>query len=377
MSNKPTVVMVGPWAPPPGGVGTFMTNIVESRLQDRYGFVRYDISRPEKKKVHDNYGYRAALSGGIGRMFVGGAMTLWRVGKFPFWLLWRRPEIVQVHASDFFAYWEAVVFVALSRLVRRPVMMRLGGSFNYFYASSSDRAKSLIRRTLQWPDRVIVQSPYWRDFVAGLGRAQGVVVLPNAVPDELAVPFVRPQRDRPLCLYAAGSEAVRKGVNEVLGAMQRLGEREVPIAIRIVALTPSLRERIEAERPAVPIRMEGYLEPAAMMDAMRDADIFLLPSYGEGFPNALLEAMANGLASVVTPVGAVPEMVGADGAIVIAKPDPELIAGAITRLVREPDVRRRIGERANAIVRERYVESVVLTVIDDAWQELINGRARR
>lgn len=348
-----------------------MTNIVESPLRDRYDFLRYDISRPEKKRVYDNYGYGSVLKGGIVRLLVGGVMTLWRMGKFPLWLLWRRPDIVQIHASDFVAYWEAVVYVMLSHLAGRKTVMRLGGSFDYFYGASSARGRRLIRRTLLWPDRVIVQSPFWRDFVSTLGRTEGVVVLPNAVRDTVAVPAERPNRVRPVCLYSAGSEAVRKGLNEVFDALQILGERRVSVAFHIVALADGARAQLTERAPAVPCRVDGYLDPVDMLRAMREADIFLLPSYGEGFPNALLEAMATGLASVVTPVGAVPEMVGTDAAITIARPDPRLLADAVTRLVQDPALRRGMGERANAIVRERYVESVVLTVLDDAWQQLI------
>jgi glycosyltransferase involved in cell wall biosynthesis len=374
MSERPRVVLVGPWAPPPGGVGTFMTKVVESALAGRYAFLRYDISRPEKKNVYDNYGYVSMFRGGIGRLLVGGAMTIWNLARFPFFLLVRQPDIVQVHASDFVAFWEAILYVLLARLLRRPVLMRLGGSFDYFYGVSSRFAQRLIRRALRSPDRLIVQSAYWRDFVARLGRTEGIVVLPNWVPDAAAAAGAHHTADPPVCLYSAGSEAARKGVNEVFAAMGLLGARGVPVAFRLVALAPSLRERIALEAPPLRFTAEDYLSPAGMAEAMREADIFLLPSHGEGFPNALLEAMAAGLACIATPVGAVPEMLGEDGGIIIARPDPEAIAAAVARLAGDPALRRRLGERANAIVRERYVASVVLDALDEAWQALIAAR---
>ena len=57
------------------------------------------------------------------------------------------------------------------------------------------------------------------------------------------------------------------------------------------------------------MRVEGPAEHGRVLELMCKADVFLLPSHGEGFPNSLVEAMAAGMASVVTPVGAVPEMV--------------------------------------------------------------------
>ena len=82
--------------------------------------------------------------------------------------------------------------------------------------------------------------------------------------------------------------------------------------------------------------------------------MFLLPSHGEGFPNSLVEAMAAGMASVVTPVGAVPEMVADGGALVIPVGDAGALASAIERLAADPEVRRRLGKEAQRAVSARY-----------------------
>lgn len=97
------------------------------------------------------------------------------------------------------------------------------------------------------------------------------------------------------------------------------------------------------------------------------ADAFTLSSMHEGLPISLLEAMALGLPPVVTDVGGVRQVVtdGADGVLVPPR-DPEALAAAYARLVREPQVRRAFGEaaarraadfdiaRTARIVEERY-----------------------
>jgi glycosyltransferase involved in cell wall biosynthesis len=364
-------MLVGPWPPTRGGVTTFLLNVVNSQLKERYTFFRFTTSRPPKKNVVDNYGYQSLLQGGFYRLIQGAAITIWHLVLFPFNVIVRRPNIVQVHASDFQTFWEAALYVLMSRMLRRPVLMRLGGVFDHFYSVSSPHAQGLIRRVLRLPDRLIVQSAYWQGFVGRIGRSAGVIVLSNSVPDTLTEAVTRPVRKAPICLFVAGTEAVRKGVVELFAAMRALVQIELPVEFRLIAMPPLLTERLVAEGIASHVKVEGYVQHDQLLMAMKETDIFLLPSHGEGFPNSLLEAMATGLACVVTPVGAVPEIVGSDGALIVPVHDSDALADAISRLALDSTLRQQLAERGRAIVRERYVESAVFPVLDRAWADLM------
>jgi glycosyltransferase involved in cell wall biosynthesis len=108
----------------------------------------------------------------------------------------------------------------------------------------------------------------------------------------------------------------------------------------------------------------------------RASDIFVLPSHGEGMSNALLEAMACGLAVVATRVGAAPEMIvdGIDGLLV--EPGDRLgLRGALCAVVQDPGLRKRIGHAAASTVRDRYAIETVVAAIECTYLE-IAGRAR-
>lgn len=370
MKPRLRILLVGPWPPTTGGVTTFMLNVVNSPLRDRHDFIRFSTSRPPKKDVTDNYGYASVLRGGIRRVLLGAALTLWHLLIFPFAVLRSRADIVQIQASDFQTFWEAALYVLLSRMLRRPVLMRLGGAFDHFYDVSSPRARALIRRVLRLPDRLIVQSSFWRDLVQRLGRTDGIVVLPNWVPDDLVTPRRHPAGGIPTCLFAAGTEAVRKGVDDVFAAMRLLADAGIPVRFRLIALPPSLMARLQAENLGDRVESDGYVSHAQMLSIMREADIFLLPSRGEGFPNALIEAMASGAACLATPVGAVPEILGSGSAALIPPRDPHALAEAVARLVQQPELRSRLAAEGQAIVQNRYVASVVLAVLEAAWLAL-------
>lgn len=68
-----------------------------------------------------------------------------------------------------------------------------------------------------------------------------------------------------------------------------------------------------------------------------EADVLICPSYAEGMPTVILEALARGLAVIATDVGAVRSMVNASNGIVIQRPDPRLIAHAIEQLQQTPE----------------------------------------
>ena len=88
---------------------------------------------------------------------------------------------------------------------------------------------------------------------------------------------------------------------------------------------------------------------------LQAADIFVLPSLGEGISNTLLEAMATGLPAVATDVGGNPELVeeGASGFLVPVS-EPPALADALEKLVESASLRRRFGERALQTVRDRH-----------------------
>lgn len=371
MPHKTRIALLGPWKWTKGGVTTFMTNVVDSPLAGSYEFLRFNTARPPKPNVTDNYGYAAIWRGGVGRLFVGGIITLMHLALFPFWLVARRPSLVQVQSSDFHTFWESAFYVVVCRVLRVPVVERLGGAFDNFYSVSSARGQALIRRVLAWPDGLIVQSAYWRELVARLGRSDGVHVVPNWVADGLVVPAARTANATPICLFGAGSEAARKGLDEVVEAAAVLKAESANVRIRIVAANEKLGRRIAETNVADIVELEGYVDRDRMIQEMRSADIFLLPSHAEGFPNALLEAMATGIAAIVTPVGAIPEIVSGGAALVVAVGDKDGLAQEISKLSRSEKLRATIGARALHVVQSRYVESVALPSLESAWLSLL------
>jgi len=375
---RPGILMVGPWPPYRGGLTTFMCNVVKSSLKEKYDFIPFTTSRPYKRNVEgDNYGYSAMFRGGIKRVVKGILVTLWHLVTYPWVVLVRRPTVIQIHAMDYQAFWEMSLYVLMGRILRRPMMLRIGGSFNGFWESSGAAARAAIQWTLRQPSILIVQSEYWKNYVAGLVRTGPTVILNNFVPETLPQKRNFPAPAVPRFLLFCRDAPKLKGAYVLFDAVRELAARGVRVDVTLVAVTDSLREEIVMAGLDRHIKMLDYLSHDEALATLRCTDVILQISSSEGFPNILLEAMALGCAAIVTPVGAVPEIVGADGecAFIIPVGEAAMLADRMARLAADRDLLARMAAAAQARVVERYTERTVVQVLDHAYQLAMREQA--
>ncbi len=376
-ATRSKVLMVGPWPPTKGGVTTFMRNVTSSLLKEKYDFIPFTTSRPGKRNVKgDNYGYVAIFRGGFKRVVQGIVITLWHLIIYPCVLAARRPEIVQIQASDFQAFWEASLYVLMGKIFRRPVVLRIGGSFNRFWESSSASARAAIRWTLRQPMVLLVQSEYWKNYLSSLGRTGPTVMLNNFVPEALVEKRTVPVPTVPRFLLSCGEVPNLKGAYVLFDAVRELVARGVRVDITLMAVTIPLRDEIRSAGLDRHVRMLDFLSHDEALATLRRTDVFLQISSSEGFPNMLLEAMALGCAAIVTPVGAVPEVVGADGecAFIIPVGDASMLADRMARLAADPELLAHMAAAAQTRVVERFTERTMTRVLDDAYQLAIHER---
>jgi glycosyltransferase involved in cell wall biosynthesis len=165
-----------------------------------------------------------------------------------------------------------------------------------------------------------------------------------------------------------------KGYEHLLDAAV-LVRREVPDT-RFVLVGQGLLEdelRSRAHRMGLDgnVIFTGYREDAVSLAAA--FDVFAMASLHEGLSIALIEAMALGKPSVVTNVGGLPEVVedGVQG-FVVPPADPLALAQAILTLLRDPELRRRMGEEAQCRAAAFDIRKAVQRM-ETVYEELIPG----
>lgn len=173
----------------------------------------------------------------------------------------------------------------------------------------------------------------------------------NGLREELSIPA-----DAPLIAEVARLCDV-KGQRELIDAVARLpGARAVLVGADLEqdgAYEQALRQRAEELGIADRVVFVGYREDAARVVAA--ADVFALPSWTEGLPLVVLEAMALGRPVVATTVGGTPELV-ADGetGLLVPPRDVEALTAALKRVLDDEALRRRFGEAGKRRVAERF-----------------------
>lgn len=210
-------------------------------------------------------------------------------------------------------------------------------------------SQRLTRPVLQAAQRILVVSEDLgrvavRDYDADPGKIR-------AIPNGCDATIFHPQpkaaaRDAlgldasgPLVTYV-GRLVPEKGLRELLDAAGALAPRVPGLALALVGEGP-MRAELEARiatMPGVRVHLPGAQGPREVARWMAASDVVTLPSYSEGHPNVLVEALACGRPVVATPVGGIPEVVDADCGLLVAVRDPATLAeGLAEALARDWD----------------------------------------
>jgi glycosyltransferase involved in cell wall biosynthesis len=231
------------------------------------------------------------------------------------------------------AHWLASMLVAPA--ARRPVVLTLHGSGTAgrfedlsLMARAPRPAGALLRRA-----RVVIGVSEQLADAARRAGASDARWIPNGV---AIPPEIGKEAEPPEVLFV-GRLSPEKGITELVEATKGLN--------LVVAGDGPLRH-------LVPDAL-GFVPPAEVQRLLARAAVVVLPSHREGLPMVLLEAMAHGGAVVATPVGGIPSLVedGITG-LLVPTGDARALREAITRLLGNPALRRKLGRAARAKVQE-------------------------
>ncbi|NJN46402.1 MAG: glycosyltransferase family 4 protein, partial [Candidatus Competibacteraceae bacterium] len=198
--------------------------------------------------------------------------------------------------------------------------------------------------------RVIVTSPttartLQQEYAVTANRIG--VVLPGTDP----VPQARGSDSRSLSLLCVASFTPRKGHAILLDALAQLQDRSWRLVCigsldRDLATVNSVYQQLDDLNLRDRVELIGELEPAQLAEYYQRADLFVLPSYLEGYGMALAEALASGLPIVSTTGGAIPETVPADAGLMVQPGDSKALRDVLERLMDDDELRQHLAQGA-------------------------------
>lgn len=296
------------------------------------------------------------------------------------WLLAaRRVDVVHVHSASGSSFWRKAAVTLLARAARVPVLFHVHGGAFHRQLDGGGLRRLAVRSVLARADAVAVLTEGWAAELAARLPARELHVVPNCV--SAAAPSGEAAVEPGLVAFL-GDLRQEKGVFELVEAVALLRGRGIAVHAVLAGegpARPALEARAQAlGLPPQAVRQPGWLDSPARESLLARAACFCLPSYEEGLPLALLEAMAAGTAIVATAVGGIPEAARPDLEGLLVPPrDAARLAGALERVLRDDGLRRSLASRARARAETAYGEAAMAERLDALYQELAARGGRR
>jgi glycosyltransferase involved in cell wall biosynthesis len=296
----------------------------------------------------------------------------------------RRPDILHLNTSlNIGAFWRDLAYALVARLHGVRVVLQIhGGTLPHAFLGGSRVSHALLRALLGLPDAIVVLAEEelraYRRFLPG----RRIVLIPNGI-DHAAFDFPRRAVTdaRPLQLVFLGRLARVKGVRELLHGLAAALERGASARLAIAGSGPEQRAlhqivvRLGLQDAVTFVGATFGADKAALL---RDSDVFVLPSYSEGLPIALLEAMAAGNAVIATPVGAMPDVVvpGTHG-MLVPPGDAMAVAAAILAMAADRKALARMQQACRGRVADRYSLEQLARGFAELYGQLVNAQRGR
>lgn len=346
-----SVLMVGTDLSGTGGIRAVVCGYVGAGLFERYRCTYIATHR----------------AGGAWTKAAMAARGWWRVALA---LLTLDAPLVHVHTASRASFWRKSAVCLLARAARRPYLVHVhGGEFMKFYwEESRPLTQRWIRHTLARAALVIALSEQWRERLLAIAPTACVEVLPNGV---LLPDLQGPRRPRKPALLFVGDLIRAKGLHDLLDAFGRIAPRfpDLELVCAGGKPPPEMTQRVAELGLQQRVVFPGWLGPERLRAELGRATVFALPSYAEGMPMALLEAMSWGLPVIATPVGGVPQVVehGVNG-LLVTPGDSGGLAAALARLLSEPALRESLGAAARRTIATRFSLDEALDRLGDLYR---------
>ena len=277
-------------------------------------------------------------------------------------------DIVHIHMSEPPSAVRKCLFMPLAKLAGKKVVV-------HFHAFSPEttingKHREVYRYLFTRADVVIVLSQMWKRYVNdAFSLGDKVRVVYNPCTAEMF-----PQKyDKQKQILYAGTVNARKGYKDMIEAFAKIAADYPDWRIVFAGNGEVEQGRALADRLGIADRTVflGWVAGEAKDKAFKEASVFCLPSYAEGFPMAVLDAWAYGLPVITTPVGGIPD-VAVDGVnMLLFNPgDTDALAERMSRMICDGNLRNLIARSSLELARTTFNIETVNKEIGSIYEEL-------
>lgn len=326
------VLMLGPDRSVHGGISGVVNNYYEAGL-DKQITLRY-----------------------IGTMVEGSkARKLIQAGKAYLQFLFALPkyDIVHVNVASDASYYRKSVFIQTAHFFGKKIVIHQhGGDFEkFYYRDLGEKGRRGVRKVLGMADAFLVLAPVWKTFFGEIIGEEKITVLPNSV----KVSKEKQKRYGQHKMLFLGRLCREKGIGELFACIPALLAKYPDLKLYLGGIWEDETLKKEAEHYPEQIEWLGWITGEQKQKYLEECDIFVLPTYFEGQPVSVLEAMAASCAVVASEVGGIPMMIDGEVNGILAEPkNRESLLRALDRALSDAALCERLGKAARKKVEKEF-----------------------
>jgi glycosyltransferase involved in cell wall biosynthesis len=282
-----------------------------------------------------------------------------RIFKFIFLIIFRLPSSVLIFSANGPSVYEKGLMIIIAKILGKTTIFAPRGGPLITEIANSKLKKIYFKTVASFSDYIICQGVFWRDYFKELldrDTSKKLIIIPNwinyQIYNQITKSKSEPIRNEVNILFM-GWMQVEKGVNDLFDALLITDLDGYKINMYFLGdgnQKEILKSRAQNEnnKPYLNFFFPGWVHGDEKLCFLKKADIFVLPSYAEGMPNSLMEAMASGVAAISTNVGAVADLIDDQVNGLLFNPkDIEALSIAIKQLVINKVQRDIFAERSS------------------------------
>lgn len=285
-------------------------------------------------------------------------------------LLRNRPDVVHVHSSFGPSFYRKIPFIYMGRWAGIPVVNHIhGAEFDAFYEQASMRKKKRIAKVYGKCNRLVVLSEEWKKAISQIVPADKIDVVENycKIPEE---PYDIGRK--PMQILFLGELGERKGCYDIPVMFEEI-KKTCPQAHLIMAgdgQMTQVKEAFQKKNLLEEVEFPGWVRGEAKEKLLRESAVFLFPTYNEGMPMAVLEAMGYGMGIVTTQVGGIPKLIshGENGYLEKSGATKEMAQDVIC-LLQDGSLCRQLGQQARMLAEQKYSLEAHLRKLEQTYRK--------
>lgn len=293
-------------------------------------------------------------------------------------LIVNRPDLVHIHSSFGPSFYRKLPFIYMSHFAGVPIVNHIhGADFDEFYVNASDKKKKLIKSTYTKCQKLIALSAEWKERLSQLVDSERIVIIENySILQEEAFEQ-RKKKDPTANVLFLGELGKRKGCYDIPYVVKKVVE-QVPAAMFYLCGAGSaedeknIKQMCGEQGIADHVVFPGWVRDKKKDDMLRRADVFFLPSYNEGMPMSILDAMGYGLPIVSTNVGGIPKIVrNEENGYCCEAGDIDGYVDGIIQILSNREMRNRYSAGSMNIIRSRYSLEYHLQQLEKIYESVL------